>query len=351
MADSRIRLVDSPRLEDVPPSVEELLHALGGPTLIRVDGRDRSRTRVVATLIHGNEPSGVRGVHAWLRAGETPAVNAVFFIASVVAALEAPGFAHRALPGARDLNRCFVPEGGGEEGELAREALGRLRAYQPEALIDLHNTTGHTPPYAVGPTLGPRELALVSLFADRFVHSRLRLGALVEATCDEIPSVTIECGRAGNPAADAVALAGLERFLQRERLGDRRSDGPAVSVLVDPVRVRARPGARLAFGDRPEVGADLTMAGDVDRHNFEALLPGVLIGWVGSDDAWPVEAFGADGNDVSRDFFVVSDGVLRTRRGMIPIMMTVDPGIAESDCLFYMVHEPPGHREQRSPEL
>jgi hypothetical protein len=158
--------------------------------------------------------------------------------------------------------------------------------------------------------------------------------------------VTIECGRSGDPEADAVARAGLERYLRRETLPAREEEdeGGPVSVLVDPVRVRVRPGAVLAFGESPESGAHLTLAGDVDRHNFERLPPGVPIGWVGSDGGWPVEAHGADGADVSRDFFVVRDGRLWTRRGVIPIMMTVDPGIAASDCLFYMVWQASEHR-------
>ncbi len=47
------------------------------------------------------------------------------------------------LPGARDLNRCFVPPWSGPEGELAAEALRLLREAGCEALVDLHNNTGH----------------------------------------------------------------------------------------------------------------------------------------------------------------------------------------------------------------
>jgi predicted deacylase len=168
MDDARIRRIDGLQPREVPPTVEAFLRALGGPSWIRIAGRDRSRARVVATLLHGNEPSGVRAVHAWCREGARPAVDTVLFVASVAAALEAPGFAYRVRPGGRDLNRSFAPEAPGEEGRLAREALELLRDCRPEALVDLHNTTGHTPPYGVGPTRGPTELAIVSMFADRW---------------------------------------------------------------------------------------------------------------------------------------------------------------------------------------
>ncbi len=338
-----IRELDAPSVAGAP-TPEDLLRALDGPSILHAKGRDGTRTRAVVTLIHGNEPSGVRALHAWLRRGEPPAVNVLFFVASVGAALAPPGFALRSSPGARDLNRCFHPPYEGPEGRIAREALEHLRAARPECLIDLHNNTGHNPPYGVGHSVTLESLALTALFGGWYVHSDLRLGALVEATHEDFPSATIECGRAGDPAADAVALRGLERFLAAETLD--LASGPArpVRVLADPVRVSVRRGLRVRFGEGPQPDADLTVAADVDRHNFERLPPGVAIGWVAAPDGVPLEARGADGRDCGEGFFEVRDGVVRTRRELIPIMMTTDPSVAVSDCLFYAV------RAVRSPE-
>ena len=42
------------------------LHQLKGLTIFDVQGKDISRTRVITTLIHGNEPSGFIALHHWL---------------------------------------------------------------------------------------------------------------------------------------------------------------------------------------------------------------------------------------------------------------------------------------------
>ena len=65
-------------------------------TLFRsIPGRDSSRTRVLVTLSHGNEPSGVEAVHGWLQAEQVPAVNVVVILGAVQAALlEQIGRAH-----------------------------------------------------------------------------------------------------------------------------------------------------------------------------------------------------------------------------------------------------------------
>jgi gamma-glutamyl:cysteine ligase YbdK (ATP-grasp superfamily) len=331
-----VRVRAAPPPDQVPENLEAFLRWLGGASFLRLAGADRSRVRAVATLLHGNEPSGLRAVHAYLRSGEVPAVDAVFLIGSVAAALEAPGFAHRQLPGCADLNRCFLPPHAGPEGEIAREALHLLREARPEALVDLHNNTGHSPAYGVGPRAGGEELELVAFFGERYVHSDLRLGALVEATWREFPSVTIECGRSGDRVADAVARRGLARYLAAPALGIRE-ELPPLEVVADPVRVEVRPGIRLAVGAEADPDADLTLAEEIDRHNFEALEPGHAIGWLNEDAEWPIQAVGGEGSDLSRELFVARDGVLRTRGATIPIMMTTDPRIAISDCLFYLV--------------
>jgi hypothetical protein len=335
-----IRVVEreeSLRPEQIPARVEDFLGLLASPVLISAKGRDPRRTRIVATLLHGNEPSGLRAVHAWLRTGSVPAVNALILVAAIRTALAPPGFAHRFLPGRNDLNRCWFPPFETPAGRFAREVLRLLRESNAESLVDLHNNTGHNPPYGVGPVPGAAELHLVSFFAERFVHSPLQLGTLVEATRSDFPSVSVECGRSGDPAADASALAGLEAYLTEERLEPRPPWAKRMEVFVDPVRVSVREGMGLAFGDGPVAGADLTVARGIDRHNFERLEQGSVIGWLGPRGLWPVEAIGESSRDRSQDLFRARGGVLETRRPLTPIMMTSNRRGVLDDCLFYVV--------------
>jgi hypothetical protein len=325
------------RPSTLPESVEEFLRWLGSHSLLCVPGRDQSRTRLVSTLLHGNEPSGVRAVHQWLRAGRKPAVDVLIFIGAVETALTPPGFAHRFLPGSLDMNRCWLPPFETPEGVVAHEVLRLIRQTHAESLVDIHNNTGHNPAYGVGVVPGAAELNLTSLFGDRFVHSPLRLGTLAEATCNDFPSIAIECGRSHDPAADAVALAGLERYLETDVIDYQRVVPDHMSVLVDPVRVCVREGVELAFGDGPVAGADVTVDLDIDRHNFEELAPETEIGWLGERRVWPLEALDETGRDLSKEFFDIREGRMVTRQPIIPIMMTTNRDNALSDCLFYVV--------------
>lgn len=338
MSAGPLRLLDGLDPARVPADEVGLLRLLGGPAAIRLAGRDRTRCRVLVTLLHGNEPSGLRAVHAWLREGRAPATDALVVLGAVEGALAEPVLTRRELPDGVDLNRCFG--GGAPSGparELARAILGLVGEAGPEALVDVHNNTGHNPAYGVAARVGPAERQLVGLFADRVVDYDLRLGALCEETPSLCPTVVVEVGRVGDPAADAVARRGVERLLGEEHVVGPAVPVPRLAVLGAPVRVEAAPGATLAVGDVAVAGVDLTVAEDVDRHNFERLPAGTAIGWARPGAGLPLRARGADGIDRSHELFASIDGRLVTRAPLVPIMITTDPAIAASDCLFYAV--------------
>jgi len=335
--DGALALWDAPQPGDIGASVEEMLARLAGPTVIRVPGVDRTRCRIVVTLLHGNEPSGLRAMHAWLRGAPRPRVDAVLIVAAVPAARLSPLFSQRLLPGGADLNRCFLPPFRGAGGALAAAILDVIEGARAEALIDLHNNTGHNPPYAIVTRIDPKRLALTALFAERLVLSDLRLGALMEAVEERLPSITVECGRVGDPRADAVARRGIDRFFALERIVPAGASDPLPMILESPLPVRVRTGVRLAVGAGARPDADLTIAENLDRHNFEELAAGTSLGWVGDTAEWPITAVDSTGRDCADELFLMEGGELRARRPWIPIMMTTDPAIAAQDCLFYVV--------------
>jgi len=329
----------------LPDDAVTWLRALGGPACIDIAGIDPTRARVVTTLLHGNEPSGLEAMLRYLAARPRPATNVRLLIASVATALVPPVFSNRHLPDRRDLNRCFgegdLRAPGDRDARLARALYDAIVEVGPEAVVDLHNNTGHNPAYGVAVRCGAEEQALVGLFADRVLHAPLALGTVVEALVDGVPAVTIECGRSGDPVATDAAHAGLVRFLDHAAPTKAAPPVP-LRVLVAPTRVCIDAAVELAFGDAPVPGPILTVSADVDRHNFERLPEGSLLGWVGEGVAWPFEAWAPDGREISRDLFAIREGRLVTRRAFTPIMMTTRPDIAKSDCLFYAADDGDG---------
>ena len=338
-----IRKWGAPRASELGLTVEAFLARLEGPAWIHVPGKDRSRIRVLTTLLHGNEPSGVRALHRWLRSEMTPVVDMVCIIGAVDAAVAEPGFHYRFLPDTKDLNRCFREPFDGAEGRLAGTILEWLRELGPEALIDLHNTSGRSPAYALTTRAASPQLSLASLFSEQLIQTDLRLGTLMEATEDDWPTVVVECGGASSSESDSIAYDGLLRFASEEDVLGQVSGSGRVRVFQHPIRVELCEGRKVTYESSPNGRVDLTLLPDVDKYNLDCLQAGDMIGWVGTAYVDVLLARGGDGRDHTRELFLEDAGRLVMAKPGRLMMMTTNPTIAANDCLFYVLPVEPAH--------
>ncbi len=325
---------DAPTQQDVGCTVEEFLQKLGGPTFLWLPGLDSTRTRAVSTLLHGNESSGVRALHRWIREGHQPQVNLLCFIGSIGAALTTPQFSHRCALGGRDLNRCFRAPFEGPEGSIAQAMLEELHHIQPETLIDIHNTSGRSPAYGVTTKNGAMQEALAGVFCDHLIVTDLRLGTLMEATETAWPTVTIEVGGAQDPQAHELAYRGFTQYALAKKFSDLSSP---VTVAHHPIRVELQKGASMTYASAPVPEVDLTLLSDVDRLNFGALPKQEQLGWIGSCGLEALWARDATGGNHTSTLFSTHNGELRLAHPSRIMMATTNPDIAQSDCLFYIL--------------
>lgn len=315
----------------------EWLDRLHKPTVVYVAGRDRSRTRALATLLHGNEPSGLFAIHRWLLEQHTPAVNMLFLLGGVYPAKLSPTFSRRQLPNGLDLNRCFKEPFEGEEGAIAQAILAELGKAQPECLLDVHNTSGTGPAFAVTITNDAAHQALTSLFTDRLIMTDLRLGALMEYSEQEVPTVTIECGGSQDEQAHQLAYEGLVRYASRPDVLSLEKAEWDVNVLRNPIRVELAPDATIEYRLVPSGQADLTFPPDIEHRNFGIVSPDQPLGWVGKKGLSILTAIGHNRTESMAQILRVKDGQIYPAQAIKAFMITTNPVIAKSDCLFYAV--------------
>ena len=335
MTDHRLRHVSADELNVKDLSPEDFLQQLAGPTIITQTGTDSSRWRAMVTLLHGNEPSGVKALLRWLQSGKQPAVNAVFIIASVVAAITPPGFYYRMLPGHRDLNRCFRPPFNDREGQLALDILDALREYNPEALIDVHNTSGSGPSFGVAVSDDKLHDALITPFAPRLIITDLRLGALMEISESDLPTVTVECGGSQDPESDEIAWDGLCQYLSNDNVLQASNADFALEKLNNPVRLELCSGSKLAYANEPVDGVDLTLRPDIEHFNFGTVDTGTTLGWLGDAGLSCLTARDTTGHEQLNTLYCCEGNELRVAMPLKLFMITSNPDIATSDCLWY----------------
>ncbi|EAQ97006.1 M14 family metallopeptidase [Congregibacter litoralis] len=334
----RFRFLKDPDKSLAGSDPNALLENLGGPACILFTGQEPGRTRALVTLLHGNEPSGLFALHRWLHAAQQPRVNLLFIVASVHAALAEPRFSHRMLPRARDLNRCFRPPYDDEQGRLAQEILELLRVHRPEAVVDMHNTSGSGPSFGVCTHLDRQHDALVSLFTRRLVVSNLNLGALMDISDASCPTVTVEVGGRLDDEAHALAYEGLQRyaFAKRVLAQDEETDW-GIEIFRDPIRLELREGVTLAYAEALRPGFDITLRSDIEHLNFGEVPADTPLGWVKDEPQSLFRATDAQGRCAVASLVRCEDGALYPSQSLKLFMITTNAAIAESDCLFYAV--------------
>lgn len=332
---SAVKFIKDPGPQTLGHHIGEFLELLAGPACLFLTGKDQSRCRAFVTLLHGNEPSGAMALLRYLQSGQQPAANTLCIVASVPAALETPVFSHRMLPRARDLNRCFRPPFDDSQGKLAQQILALIKQHRPEAVIDMHNTSGSGPAYGIATHLDSRHDALTSLFSSRLMITNLRLGALMEISDHLCPTVTIEVGGRMDEAAHLLAYEGLCRFFNQEQVLVGEETDWGIELFFDPVRLELLEHTTLTYGDTPSEHYDVTLKTDIEHHNFGTVSPGTLLGWVNRPPAKLFQVVDRRGKCAVSRLLRTDDGKLYPAAPMRLFMITNSPEIATTDCLFY----------------
>ncbi|MEZ5491602.1 MAG: succinylglutamate desuccinylase [Gammaproteobacteria bacterium] len=336
-SNSLIHHFDSSISDDIGETIEEFLAFLPGPSRIRLKGKDSSRCRVLVTLLHGNEPSGMRALHKLLKHGCDPAVDIYCYLIATEAAALLPLFTHRQVPGKRDYNRCFLPPFEvDDQGPVCAQLLDEIFRLNPEAVVDMHNTSGEGPSFGVTTSYDEKHDEIVSLFSDRLVVTDLRLGALMETNTARVPVVTIECGGSFESVADRIALEGVSRYFSKEELFAEETRDYGIELFVNPMRVEMHQATTICCAESHVRGSDITLIRDIEHLNFGLVTPDTLLGWVSPEAMSKMAAFDAERKNHFTALYREEGGGLFPRHNQKLFMITSNLEIARSDCLWYV---------------
>ena len=327
----------NPNPTEIGETAFEFLKLLQGPTHIHLTGNDSSRCRAATTLLHGNEPSGLHAVFKVLKQAITPATDIHLFIVSVDAAKQAPGFVYRMLPHQKDINRCFSsPYGDTEQDLLAQELLRNLAEHNPECVIDIHNTSGSSPSFGVTTFMDERHDALVSLFTHRMIVTDLLLGSLMEISDHMMPTVTIECGGAGDSESNLMAIEGLIKYLTYDDVLSVEHSNLTLEFFHNPLRLELLEGSDIAYGNHCLMEDGVTLLPEIENYNFGIVSPEDKLGFVSGDLAANLTLMDTSGKERLFDYFQLQDGELYPSKRLKLFMVTTNPEIARKDCLLYL---------------
>jgi len=310
---------------------------LPGPTLIHLPGR-RPEPLFVSALLHGNEDVGLLAAQRLLRAyagRELPRALSLF-IGNVAAARENV----RRLDGQPDYNRIWpgTDLARTPEHAMMEAVVDAMRARRVFASIDLHNNSGLNPHYACVTRLWHPDLQLAALFGRTVVYFRRPVGVQTMAFAELCPSVTCECGKAGDESGVAHAEDYLEACLQLAEVPAHPVRAGDVHLFHTVATVQIPRATSFAFDAGP---ADLIFGDDLEWFNFRELPAGTVFARCDRPEAGCLDVRNEAGDEVGGDFFELEDGLVRLRRPVMPSMLTRDARIIRQDCLCYFMERYP----------
>ncbi len=329
-------------IDSLPPGFldaapEELRELLGGPTLVRIAGKERAPV-FVSILLHGNETTGLFAVQEYLRTSLEPGGllprPMILFVGNVDAAQARV----RMLNHQADYNRIWSG-GDGPEQRMATEVLRQVRDARPFAAIDIHNNTGRNPLYACINRIGPAFLHLAGLFSPVTVYFTEPHEVISNACAGICPAVTLECGQVGDNSGIGQIVYFLDNVMQLERFHGPGDASGMTEVYHTIARMKVPPRARLTF-DPLDDTADCCLAPRLDRYNFKDVPAGLEIA-SRRRNGFRIDIRDNDGRDCADVFLDQSGEHITTARSVVLAMMTPDLQVIEQDCFGYLMEHYP----------
>ncbi len=313
----------------------ELCQVLNGPTLIHLEGR-RPEPLFVSVMLHGNEIVGWEAVRRLLSSHMDRELPRALSI--LIGNVDAARFGKRHLPEQPDFNRIWKAEGERLEHDMVRHVLAEMEARHVFASVDIHNNTGFNPHYACINRLDDRFRHLALLFSRTVVFFEQPDTVLSVAFASLCPSITVECGRPGEPHGVQHALECIDACLHLSALPDHPVAHHDIDLFHTVAVVKVPDYLSIGFGDDD---ADVCFIHDLDRLNFHELPAGTLLGWLRSESNPGLHVWNDVGVDVSERYLNLDGGEIRTRAQVMPSMLTLDTEIIQQDCLCYLMERMP----------
>lgn len=312
---------------------------LPGPTLIHIRGRN-PQPLVVSVLQHGNEDTGWEAVRILLkhRYANRELPRSICLIIGNVAASR---LRQRRLEDQPDYNRCWPYPGNDQPNpikdpcvDVFQHYADYLRDQQPFASLDIHNNTGLNPHYAAINRIDWRFIHLARKFSEQVVYFTMPRGTLAQAMAEYCPSLTLECGQAGNVHGTDHALEYIESCLLMETHEQTPMSSEQTRLYHMLATVYVSP--NLMFSFMPERSM-LSFINNLDHLNFTEMPAGTLLAYLHGHSSRCLLALDHYGNDITDSCFTFSNSMVRTLRPLMPSMLTPDALVIRQDCLCYLM--------------
>ncbi len=311
-------------------SASEIFKILQGPTLIELEGT-RKQPLFLSVLLHGNETSGwevTKNILARYTKAALPR-SLILFIGNVEAASQDK----RRLASQPDYNRIWI-DGDTAEHKMIQGLLNEMANKKLFASIDIHNNTGINPHYACINHLDFRFINLARKFTRMVIYFVRPSGVQSKAFAEFCPSVTLECGQAGDEYGIQLASNFVDEILNSDEIANEKVDDSEIDLFHTVGVIKVKNNASISFDEQK---ADITFIKGIENLNFEEIPAGTPLASLRRGITDSFHMLNEDGKDISHELFELQGNSLLSKINLMPAMLTMDEKIIRQDCLCYVM--------------
>ena len=316
----------------------KLIEIFKGPSIIHLKGKIE-KPIFLATLLHGNEPTGLCAIQKFLkqyiRNGQLEALprSLILFIGNVQAANQNL----RLLPGQKDFNRIWNGNGLTEH-KMAQAITEYAKKHEIFLSVDIHNTSGVNPHYGCVNNLNAQCINLAQLFSPTLIYFTEPHEVLSLAFSKFCPSITIEAGKPDDPNGEPHVLAFLEKLFALESIPDT-VDRNKLKIFHSMARIKIPSGSQIGFQNECSE-TDFCFPEKLDSLNFTELPARALLGWRNNPD-FNLVVLDENNHNVEDDYLEYIGKEIRFKRPVFPSMISTDEKVVRQDCLGYLMEPYP----------
>jgi hypothetical protein len=315
---------------------EDIYKVLKKPTLIELKAdvsASRQNPIFISVLMHGNETSGFEILKRFLQKHiHSLSRPLMIFIANIEATKE--GLRH--LETQPDYNRvCRGTElSDFKEIDMMEQIEAIVESKKPFLSIDFHNNTGTNPNYACISRLEEEHINLASMFSAIVVYFTKPQGVLSLSLSKICPSITCECGLSMSEDGINNSLVLLERCFTLDDLKQKKNLKKNLNIFHTFAKVKISQDCNVSIGNS---SADISFLDNFDDMNFTKLSSSTTIALLKKPMDSIIEVTNENGENITNDIFYVKNSELKTKKQLIPSMLTPNIKIMKDDCLCYLM--------------
>jgi hypothetical protein len=150
--------------------------------------------------------------------------------------------------------------------------------------------------------------------------------------------VTVECGQVGQTKTVDHAYEFIDAALNLSEIPQHPIQKQDIDLFHTIAIVKIPEQTSFSFTNKD---SQILFNENIDHMNFREIEVNTLLGTTKDSDSYHLQAWSNEGIDIAEELFDFSENKIRTKKSVMPAMLTLNEKVIRQDCLCYLMERYP----------